>query len=316
MIVFTPVNNRELPVIVQFGIGLIGTAIMQAITDTGLYTRQRYLLDWGNKISYSDLLDRIFKDITGIPYMTSVEVIWSAGRATFLSNEHETVEELINYKNIVGYLNSHIASSVNVNFTLMSSAGGLYEGQRVIGKETLVSPKRYYGFLKLKQEEYLLEQNNFLTKSIYRLSSIYGNVHHHHRMGLIPTLLKNGLANRETKIYGNLSTLRDYVLARDVGFFLVNQSIISKSTSCGENVFVLASGKPTSVHEIIKRIEALLNKRVFISVQVNTTNSEHITYLNDISPPNWKVTDLNLGIAEVLFNLKYYYGQSERSLIC
>jgi nucleoside-diphosphate-sugar epimerase len=114
---------------------------------------------------------------------------------------------------------------------------------------------------------------------IYRLSSVYGYVGNHKRLGLVPTLIRNGKNMKVSCIFGRIDTLRDYVLASDIGKF-VAYSILESNH--GFNLFTLASGKPSSIFEILRSVERLLNNRLYLQFIATNINSAHNSYSKNV----------------------------------
>ena len=179
-----------------------------------------------------------------------------------------------------------------VRFHMLSSAGGLFEGQRNVNSASLPAPKRPYGFLKLAQEKILTDCEE-LVQFIYRPTSVYGFAGLNHRLGLIPTLLWNGSKNRVSTIYGAPETLRDYVWAEDVGAFIAR--MIASKTSSSDH-FILASGKPSALFEILNHIEKMLNKKLFCHYIKSGDNAEHNTFSIKTHPLGWNPLELETGI--------------------
>jgi UDP-glucose 4-epimerase len=295
MVVLTPVNNNDgkLPVVLLFGAGLVGGAILNKLLSLSLYNARQFIFSWDNANEQLDVLKNVG---LFIKESSEVEVIWSAGKAGFFSDRHEINRELQVFKRILGFLDRNISCDKSIR--LISSAGGLYEGERVVGKNSGIHPKRSYGELKKSQEEYVSNLDGFKCKTSIRLASVYGYIRKGQRIGLIPTMIKNGLENKETKIFGQLSTLRDYLFIDDIARMFTEIIFMNKNS---HEILLLSSNKPTSIMEIIKLIEHAIRKRIYIRF-VASKNSEDITYYDNTNPCKAYFTTLNVGIKKVLLD--------------
>lgn len=235
------------------------------------------------------------KGINHDPTTTNrVDFVWSAGKGGFGMSQNETLPEMDSFFEVVEMVISVLRENPSclVRFHMLSSAGGLFEGQRNVNSASLPAPGRPYGFLKLAQEKFLGDCDG-LIQFIYRPTSIYGFAGLNRRLGLIPTLLWNGSRNKVSTIFGAPETLRDYVWAGDVGAFIARM-IASKASSSDH--FVLASGKPSALFEIFNHIEKILNKRLFCHYIKNGGNADHNTFSMNTHPADWNPLDIETGI--------------------
>jgi nucleoside-diphosphate-sugar epimerase len=180
----------------------------------------------------------------------------------------------------------------------VSSAGGLYEGRRLVGPRTEPRPLRPYGRLKLAQEEALAASPAPLDARVYRLSSVYGHVAGGRRRGLIPTLLADGLRRRTSTVTGRPDTLRDFVWVEDVGRFVARE-LLRTGRGPVPAVTTLAAGRPASLHEVRRLIESALGRRLHVTYAPRDAGTADITFSPAALPPGWQPTDLRLGIRRV-----------------
>ena len=78
-------------------------------------------------------------------------------------------------------------------------------------------------------------------------------------------MLTKTIKNEFLEIFASKSSLRDYILVDDIAFF-VKKIILSTicETKKTNEIYFLASGKPTSIEEIIYLISKTMNKNIFI----------------------------------------------------
>ena len=296
-----PVSRCRHDIFAVFGLGLIGSALVSALKSFAPAREQRLDFDWVNpemQATQVGLLEhRLDQTMTSTTAPARVHFIWSAGRAGFRSSKKETALELESFRRVLD-LTERTAlrfPDVPVTFCLMSSAGGLFEGQRQVTRKTLPSPANPYGFLKLEQERLLLESSAPLRKGIYRLTSVYGPLRPDQRRGLIGTLVVNGLRQRFSQIVGFMSTLRDFVSVEDIAAYLT-QKLRSDIGVGHDSISVLGSVKPFSIFEIRKIVEDTLRHKIYVGYSLQSSNSEDITFSPDVFPTDWHPSDLKSNV--------------------
>lgn len=287
------------PTILLFGIGLVGGAILHRLCHRARLCPLGLALDWGNSASQDAVIHRLGEIVRSAPG-SRVEVVWSAGRCGFGSGPSDTEQELAVYKRFIAALSDLAeAEGCQMAGTLISSAGGLYEGQRLVDARSLALPKRPYGRLKLGQEDFLQEQRGFSRLTIVRPSAVYGSIRPGLRLGLISTLVRNVLESRETVISGHPGTLRDFISADDLGRFLAER-LLGRDEQTESEVLVLASGKPSSILEITRLVERLTCKRAYVRYASDLSNWEDMSFAQSVLPAGWRSTELRQGIRGVV----------------
>ena len=303
-----------------FGLGTIGGQIYKVLQQHDFDILESYKLFWGQP-EFVLQMEQIRKKIeehlvennttlVQVNADVKLEIIWSAGKAGFVSTTEQTEAEFVDYQlalNMVLRLVDQFPN-VPIRFHLLSSAGGLFEGaDQEINMETIPLPKRPYGFLKLRQEKALLECQKF-SSVIYRPSSVYGFIAHNKRSGLIPTMIENGIKKKVSMISGSLNTLRDYVHAEDIAFFIVNKILdtVANIRNVEQQnlplIHFLISGKPTSILEIKMLIEFYLRKKIYINFLLAPGNSANIIFHPSLLPIGFKSREINFGVKSVLQN--------------
>lgn len=290
---------NERPIIIcLFGVGLIGTAIKNSFQQNYFNCKLNYLhfpYSWAEREKQKKELNDICKYIKKNKKENStlkLFIVWSAGKSGFSALEETTIIEYEIYKETLLQLERlvEVNDIEESHFYLLSSAGGVFEGQINVDLTSIPSPKRPYGFLKLNQETFLLERQGFSNKKILRPTSVYSKTNIRNRNGLIGTLMINGLKNKVTNIIGTNTTIRDYILDEDIALFLV-QNILMGTNLIAPYTF-LASGKTSSLLEIKRKIELLLRKKIFVNYLWNKTNAVDMSYSSSMLPKSLKVSAL------------------------
>jgi|MTBAKMStandDraft_1061839.scaffolds.fasta_scaffold03458_5 UDP-glucose 4-epimerase len=308
MIIFQRKDRRgkEFKIILLFGTGLIGTSIYNSINRQAVYSSSYFPFNW-------NCPEQGKKDAAGIfQYLTSdflvscshyassqIAFVWCAGKAGFTATKKIMNDELISYGTVLDLVRriKESFSGSKIFIHLLSSSGGLFEGQRLINDESVPQPKRFYGHLKYVQEQRLMELNDEIAKKVYRLTSVYGFVGPGQRMGLIPTLIANGMRNKVSTIFGSSSTLRDYVLNEDVGFY-IKKKLFHDCGSGNTAIYLLGSGKPSSILEIRHFVEEVIGRKIYLEFRKTsqTENTLDITLNSSALPVDWSPTDIISGI--------------------
>ena len=317
-----PLSNNEIKIIIIFGAGLIGTSVCNNILKRTEYLATIHPFNWHNLYQTKQDAKNIYKHLSDILILSSnsgnssrkIAFVWCAGKAGFTASKKIVEDELNNYEvvlDLVIKLRRNFPTT-SLFFHLVSSAGGLFEGKHIVNNKTVPEPKRYYGQLKHEQEKRLYKLGTKIVKKVYRPTSAYGFFGPWHRMGLIPTLISNGLKCKVSTIYGNLSTLRDYIFVDDIGTF-IEKKIFQDNNSIELPCYFLASGKPSSIFEIKYIIEQILRKKIYVEFR-STSQSENIadiTINSSALPIDWAVTDIKVGIRYVRESLISGNGHSK-----
>ena len=291
-----------------FGAGLIGSAIITALSRLYTPRTSHHPFSWHEPHKQADELAAILQQLKAIAGQpgenpVTVHVIWSAGKGGFYSDSETLESELTGYGNVLKFaekLGNTIGNNP-VHFHLFSSAGGLFEGIRLVDSQTTPSPRRPYGMVKLQQENMLNSSEGKLTRKIYRPSTVYGFTGHGGRSGLIPTLLANAFLGKQSCIFAHPETLRDYVYTADIGRFIATE-INSKDDQ--HKVFTLCSGKSTSIFELIGLIERIMNRKLLINYQTGTDNFLHNSFSSELKPKHWQTTNLEQSIRSIAHTIK------------
>jgi nucleoside-diphosphate-sugar epimerase len=299
----------EEQVIALFGAGLIGSAVARAIMQEG--TRSAIILPFSWKDADQRQTDLAFLSETILGIMRGsvrhVEVVWTAGRAGFAAGWAEVEEELAAFES-VNRLCAQLCDAFPAarhRFHMMSSAGGLFEGQRFVGKQAVPAPRRPYGHLKLEQEQRANRLSTGIIPFIYRPSSVYGLGIFGGRSGLIPTLIQNAKQYSPSRIVGRLDTIRDYVLVNDIGKFVTQ--CINKTAERPES-FLLASGRPTAMCEVLDIVGKVIGQPLYLKMDTTPSNASHFSYRKSALPNNWFPTDLETGIKQVARQLTFSFA--------
>jgi len=290
--------------ILLFGEGLIGSAIAGELGKRGFARLAETILPWNDPPAFDSRLEEIERAISEAdaarPGLETPPapwtVIWSAGSAGFDATAEETAAELSVFRKVVALARRLPRSSREaVAFALIGSAGGLFEGQRVVDASSSPAPRRPYGRLKLAEEEVLLASTPEIEPAVFRLSSVYGPLAGRHRRGLISTLIANAFEGRVSRINGTPSTLRDFVWVGDVARFVVSR-ILEGPGIAREKVVTLASCRPASILEIRKLVEDALDRRLYVSFVPTQSNREDITFRSTTTPAGWVPSPLQTNI--------------------
>lgn len=301
------VNNQsshEVHLVLLFGLGLIGTAINDALFRFDFKLLADIPFDWNDEFQIAEANNVIQKLCD--TYKTSptrLSLVWSAGKAGFYSSQNDTEKEYSIFKTIVRF-----ASSLNKKlcpmgfcFHCVSSAGGLFEGQRVIRKSSIPTPVRPYGQLKKRQEDHLFDSFNPPEFAIYRPSSVYGPMTQKSRLGLINNLVNNARNGRITTLDAHVMSLRDYVFAGDIGNYIGRQIRFGLDNKIiDEQVRFLVSAKCSSIFEVLAKVKRILNLHAQFRFDDKFGNNKNITFSDSVMPPGWRPISLDVGIRQFM----------------
>jgi len=143
-----------------------------------------------------------------------------------------------------------------------SSGGTVYGHQQVpVDENAIPKPLSPYGITKLATEHFLqyFREHSGLEADIYRIGNAYGPRQPLQRpQGVIAVWMLNILNGSEIQIYGDESTLRDYVHVEDVSFLMTN----SLKNLDSSDVYNLGSGVGTSVIRLLNIFQSCIDKPI------------------------------------------------------
>ncbi len=289
-------------VILLFGAGLIGTSVIGALPKENCRTLMELPFNWNNPTARSMDKKRIFQiaTISGSDTL-QFDVIWAAGKAGLAATEHVLAEEDLAFDDVLDVARqlSGLPHRPTVTFHLVSSAGGLFEGEKFVGRTSHPRPLRPYGTAKLRQEG-AVSQLECIGSVIYRPSTVYGYCGGG-RAGLITSLIGNAQKFEVTTIYCKPDTLRDFVQADDVGRF-----IASKVFTCNRRgqTYILASAKPTSATEIVGIVRDIMKRPLYVCYHPAPSNALHNSYLGTAPPVEFRSMALQSGIQRTILAME------------
>jgi UDP-glucose 4-epimerase len=289
--------------VLLFGLGLIGSAIEAALLRQGFKILADVPMDWKSTHGPTDAqnrIERVCVNSAGNPI--SLAMVWSAGKTGFFSPEKATEHEYNLFENVFRFY-LDLKENLRPSFARLhhfSSAGGLFEGQRVVRLASTPSPRRPYGILKYRQEQLLLNSLGENEAVLYRPSSVYGPTHQDNRQGLINTLINNARSGCASVLDAHVMSLRDYVFAGDIGQYVARQIRFEFRSERNSAVDFLVSTKCSSIFEVVEKIRRILNLQVRFRYDDQFGNHENITFSDSVLPPGWRPVTLEMGIRNFL----------------
>ncbi len=293
------------------GGGLIGGAIEQSLVRRAGFKAQYLPLDWSDAAVFDGHFHAAVDAMTRLA-LGRLDWVWAAGRAGFGADEPQVQAELTRFEGFLNHIRaaSTALAGIPMRMHLISSAGGLYEGCRSVTARTEPRAERPYGILKMQQEQLAREHFEGERLHIYRPSSVYGFIRPNRRNGLAAVMIANALLHRTTTFSGRLDTLRDYVWVDDLADF-VTQHICDRNPDPGpghghghgrHNVYLLASARPTSIHEMRTLVEHATRQPVYIQYLTSHDNAEHITFSPSALPPRWYPSEPQTNIRRMVMD--------------
>lgn len=295
----TPGSHRVL----MFGMGMLGGSIRAKLIDLGYAVSGEVGFPWNEATKWGESLsaiDRLWP--TGSISTQRISVVWAAGEAGFNCAKDAARKEIASFDAVIGFLVSLRArlklSNTDIHF--ISSAGGLFEGQRVVDPNSVPSAIRPYGQLKLTQEKTLLNTFGTNEVSIYRPSSVYGPMAQKTHQGLINNLINDGLRGRESVLDAHIMSLRDYVYSGDVGAFVGHRV---RAGTAGSKALFLVTSRPTSIFEVVRTVQRILRLKLRFRYDDHFGNHRDITFSSDVQPAGWSPSPLDVGIRRFMIGI-------------
>jgi len=295
-------GRGESQLVLMFGLGMIGTAIRNALVTLGYEPLADIHYDWSHAQRRQAASRQIEQTCRSVGPISRISVIWSAGSAYFHSTREETEAELSVFKATIEWLQvlRQALQPERFEFHLVSSAGGLFEGQRLIEMDSKPTPLRPYGQLKLDQENHVLSRFSHNEIAFYRPSSVYGPMVQNARKGLINNLVNNGQNFRTTVLDAHVMALRDYVFSADIGHYVARLVRSGELSRQERHERFLVSARCASIFEVVKRVQRMLNLSLQVRYDEFFGNNSHITFSDQVLPRGWKPVTLDVGLRQFL----------------
>ncbi len=160
--------------------------------------------------------------------------------------------------NLLGGLNVlEAARQVGAGRLVLLSSGGTVYGvpkQVPIPEDHATNPICSYGITKLALEKYvaLYEQLHGLKGLVLRVANPYGERQRlDSAQGVVPAFMARALRNEPLEIWGDGSTVRDFLYISDV----VRALLAVANYEGSERVFNIGSGEGTSLNELVRLLE-------------------------------------------------------------
>lgn len=296
-------------IVIVFGSGLIGSSIVAALQrNDHLLHKQHLSWSWPQPTdSETKAVETECRTFLKTRPSSEIAVIWAAGRNGFGASEDDMDVEYRSFSS-VRTLARRLAlgrGDQACRFFHISSAGGLFEGQIACGKTARPRPLRPYGHGKLRQETALAKDLGLGTRLIIRPSSVYGFVESGRR-GLVSALISAALQRRDAKIFGALTTQRDFLFAPDVGQYVARRVCATSPHSSETERVILASARPASVFEIVRTVEDCTGNPLYLKIDPRPDNARDNTFHASAAPPDFFPTPLREGIELTKSSIKRF----------
>lgn len=317
MQVYLTGNTRQSPgeYVVVFGCGLIGGKVLRDLQRRGARLVCQQTSRWNSTAEFKDDCRALGSMLEQWHNENDLKVhfLWCAGSGSFASTA-ETLRSESEAFQLVWELFASLSHFSRGSFHYISSAGGLFEGQLLVGRESQPMPLRPYGEMKLQQERLLSNAcaTDQFNVHIYRPSTVYGARRIKKRAGLISHLVWNALLQLPTILESRTSALRDYIYVDDVSRFIVNTLLDTEHQDM--KVHHLVSGKPSSIFEVSRKVQALFGRSIIFHYSSKQKNDANITFRSNLKPMGWKPMDLENGLRIVLADTRNYRKQDNVAL--
>jgi UDP-glucose 4-epimerase len=155
----------------------------------------------------------------------------------------------------------------------VSSGGATYAStmQHPLDEAATVETRSYYGAGKIAAENFILAfvRQHRGTAIVLRPSNVYGPGQPYKRgFGIIPTIFRNLIDGTPMSIWGDGSTVRDYLYVHD--FTRLCSALAGAGIAPGFAIYNIGSGTPTSINELCglaENVTGIALKRNFAPVR-------------------------------------------------
>ena len=181
------------------------------------------------------------------------------------SNDNPSADVTTNLLGSLNVLEACVTSGIK-RFVFISSGGTVYGVPQFvpISEDHPTEPLCSYGITKLAIEKYiqLFRQLHGLNAIILRLANPFGERQRlTSNQGVVPVFLSHALTSLPLEIWGDGSTIRDFIYISDV----VDAIIAACISDTRQLIFNIGSGKGTSLVELVRMIEEIHGQSLVIN---------------------------------------------------
>ena len=201
-------------------------------------------------------------------------IVWAAGAGSTSSEEAVFNAELVTFRAFLTALAEAIPEDGPQNsgvFVLISSAGGVHAGSMnaPFDKDSAPAPISAYGRAKLMQEEMATSTlHSHLKVVVCRVSNAYGPGQDLTKLqGLVSRLAVSTYRHEPLRLFVPLTTVRDYIFTTDIAAWVhawVDHA--HADDAMYPRVVVVASGKGTSIAELVRTASDVSHRRISIAM--------------------------------------------------
>ncbi len=179
-----------------------------------------------------------------------------------MANNRVTADIAVNVSPHVGFIQSCVMANVR-SFIFLSSGGTVYGNPLVlpIAEEHPNKPLNSYGMTKIVVEQYLemLAAGSAMGEIRLRVSNPFGPGQDNKRgQGLVPTIMNNHRRGIPVTIFGDGTSLRDYIYIDD----LIDAIVASIALPSATGPINIGSGTGKSILDVVNAIETASGGRI------------------------------------------------------
>jgi UDP-glucose 4-epimerase len=291
--------------------GFIGSHLTAKLSETAGV--QLFLFDKTPGISsdkfpsaHLDLLDRQQVEHC----FSGIDIVYYLASATIPSTswENPAMELDRNLLPFISFMESISGLGIK-KVVFISSAGTIYGTSNAkVNENSEKAPYSPHGIIKLTMEYFL---NYFKIKyninsDIYRISNVYGEGQNTaNGLGLINTLIENTVSNKPTPVFGNGTSVRNYVYIKDA-VELLSYSLTSNPAQ--SNTFNIASNDTVSINELIDLLKTVTGHEVNVLKEKERGSDNPVIDVDNTkireAYPDFRFTPIHEGIGKTYAHIK------------
>ncbi len=277
--------------VIVLGEGQVGSAISRSFLRTRTAVGHQRRTNWATPETAARSTADALRDLqpAGTGHASTsgrTTVIWSAGTAGMTTSKERCDQNLATMKASISAALDSVETGRTRSLHIVSSAGAhahsapRWPSSRPSLESESPAVDVPYIQLKIAEERWaqaLTAGPDPIDATIHRVASVYARPDDPGRSGMVAAMVRNASRGQVTPIFGNWSTMRNYVHADDVGEFVARSVRVADIAPGRCTETLLADRRSYAIGELVKLVSRAIRRPVPLQM-IAAENAQNHTF--------------------------------------